>query len=394
MEEQREILRVMKEQDQLEKDLVKDNAIDMYYEYEEAVLELMDISADLDLAIQYHLDNNKEVIQVEEQRILDAMHRDSMLVGLHTEWKYTDRVLKATRESLTDSKNINPNTLVELAGLEMNLLEVQDRMIDIRLDLGDEDIDALKTKSNLDTWSDFAYQRYTYGGLKFEILSGQRKQMNQVDEYIQQINQLIADKMYEVVDTSSFPPDLMPTSPEGVTAYYAPPVPLWNPQTSAFYRYGEVDETDMEELGDSSTVETDTRQDILTPDESEDTESGLQPESNLEPALKPDADAGSSGDGNEDEKDAPSQDIKPDEQSESSDNSSDVETEDDSNQLVEPSNDDKQDVPPDTTGEAQIGDDDNQLIEPTDDGEQDVPPDTTGQQADPDAPEPSGSDDN
>jgi len=237
MEEQREIYRIMTEQTSLKKKILKENEIDFYYEYEDIIFSLMDMSTDVDLAIQHHLDHEKEVIQVEEQRVSNAMQRDSLLLDLRYEWKATDKALADARSYLINPRGIDSETLAELAGLERELVDIQDQMVYARKELGDEDIEARIAKSDLDAWSDFAYQRYTYGGLKFENLAEQQKRLGQIDEYIQQINQLLADKRYEEVDTSTFLAEMMPTSPEGVDAYYAPPIPLWDAETSTFSDY-------------------------------------------------------------------------------------------------------------------------------------------------------------
>lgn len=237
MEEQREIYRIMTEQSSLKQKMLKENEIDMYYEYEDVVFNLMEMSTEVDQSIQFHLDHKKEVIQVEEQRTSNAMRRDSLLVDLHKDWAKSDDALAATRDYLAHPRGINPETLVKIAGLERELVDLQDEMIFARRELGDEDIAARTSNSDLDAWSDFAYQRYTYGGLKFENLAEQQKRLGKVNEYIQQINQLLADKRYEEVDTSSFASEMMPRRIEGVDAYYAPPIPMWDAETSTFSDY-------------------------------------------------------------------------------------------------------------------------------------------------------------
>ncbi|MDP8229079.1 MAG: hypothetical protein P9M15_06470 [Candidatus Electryoneaceae bacterium] len=289
--EQREVYRLLTEQTELELQLMDGDSRKLIYRYEDTMDNLLDVAHQVDLAVQYHMEQ-QNLIQREEEQRFEEFRQDTARFKLEQEWLALERTLGTTRQyiaSIEDAQggigNVNTELLSDLAGVELDLVGLQDRLLDMRYELSSvQDVDVVD--SRLDHWSAFAYERYTYDGMKFEDPFLQQGRLESVEEYIGQVNLLLAEKRWVDPDTIIFPDHLMPTSESGVVVYYAPPIPMWTSQTSAFtvpeeeiFEEGSTPAEEIETIEPSSETIEPTSDEISSPEAVEPSSETIEPTS-------------------------------------------------------------------------------------------------------------------
>jgi len=222
--EQKELYEVFAQQGALEQDIYEAQDTKLHDKYQDAIGSLTDIGSQLSAGVKYYM-KQRTLIQREEDKRYEIQTSDSLKKSLEREWESTRQAMALTKQYLESSENTDAKTMIDLAGVEIELTGLQDRILKVQSELRKYGQDVVT--SNLDEWSDFAYQRYTYGGLNFDFLYSRENRLGELDDYIQQINGLLQDRAHERADTLKLAAELVPASKAGDPPYFAPPVPLW-----------------------------------------------------------------------------------------------------------------------------------------------------------------------
>jgi len=224
IKEQKELYDVFAAQGDLEQQIYDTQDTKLFDQYQQAVGELTDIGTQLNAGVKYYM-KQRTLIQREEDKLYEVQMSDSVKKSLEHEWDETRKAMALVKEYMASNENMDAQTMVDLAGVEIELSGVQDHILRVQSDLrryGQEIV-----TSNLDVWSDFAYQRYTYGGLNFDFLYSRESRLSELDGYIQQINSLRQDRARAKADTLKLAAELIPAGKAGDAPYFAPQVPLW-----------------------------------------------------------------------------------------------------------------------------------------------------------------------
>jgi len=224
LNEQKELASVIAQQADLEHQVLDSKDARLIDKYREAIGQLKAINSKLGAGVEYYL-NQKSLIQREEDKLYESQVGDSMRAELEREWVGTREAMSMVRQYLDAPDSGDPATLVDFAGVEIRLAGIQDNILDVEADLQNYGQDVVS--SNLDEWSDFAYQRYTYGGLNFDYLYTRESRLGELDGFIQQINQLLQQRARDRADTLKLAVELIPSGKAGDAPYYAPQMPLW-----------------------------------------------------------------------------------------------------------------------------------------------------------------------
>lgn len=182
-------------------------------------------------AITFHL-KQKTLIQREEQIRFETTNKDSSIAAVSRDLEQTRKLLEETSQVLshTSGMNVSPELLVDLAGVRTELLIQNDALVRVQSDLKSNQLSVSdNVKSNLDEWSDFAYQQYAYKGLDFDGFFTKRDRINQIDNNIGFINRLLDARRRAADQREALPEELMLASKPGEPPYMAPPVPMWKP---------------------------------------------------------------------------------------------------------------------------------------------------------------------
>lgn len=225
LKEQKELYALFQEQNELEQKLYAAQDSKLLDQYQQTLSSLMNVGSELATGIRYYM-KQKSLLQREEDKLYEMQMSDTLRAQLEQEWGATREALALVRQYRESAdQSADPHTLVDLTGVEIELAGVQDHILKVRADLRRFGQEAVV--SNLDLWSDFAYSRYTYGGLNFDFLYSREDRIGQLDEYIQQVRQLLQQREEARRDTVKLALELVPASNAGEPPYYPPPVPLW-----------------------------------------------------------------------------------------------------------------------------------------------------------------------
>lgn len=225
LREQKELFTTFENQTELEDKIYEVQDAKLLNEYQKCVQILSDIGSELSAGIRYYM-AQKSLIQREQDKLYENQVGDSVRIQLEREWIATTEAMTTVRQYLdNNTRNADPITLIDLAGVETELIGIQDRLLRVRSSLrkfGQETV-----TSNLDMWSDFAYQRYTYGGLNFDFLYSKEHRIQELDEYIRQVGTILQSREAARRDTLSIAAELIPAGNPGDAPYYAPAIPMW-----------------------------------------------------------------------------------------------------------------------------------------------------------------------
>lgn len=224
IKEQKELLDLFQEQAVLERNIHDSQDTRLHDDFDQVVGELADIGSQLSGGVKYYM-NQKSLIQREEDKRFESQMSDTIRKQLDQEWAETQQAQALVRQYMESAEGSDAQTLVDLASVEVTLDGVQDRILRVKADLSKYGQDVVA--SNLDEWSDFAYQRYAYGGINFDYLYTRENRLGQLDTYISQVNGMLQAREAARRDTLKLAADLALASQPGQTAYYAPAVQLW-----------------------------------------------------------------------------------------------------------------------------------------------------------------------
>jgi len=215
------------EQQAFEQQLYEAQDTKLFNEYRNIVDGLMDSGSELSAAVRFYM-KQKSLIQREQDQQFEALMVDTLRNRLEREWAMTREALNLLRAERTRIGITDPSALVDLSGLEVDLTALQDRILKVRNDL--KKLGQDRVKSNLDEWSDFAYQRYTFGGLNFDNFYAQQHRLDALDRYIQQTGQILRERIEARKTVRELPVELILVTQPNEAPYYAPMAPLWGVQ--------------------------------------------------------------------------------------------------------------------------------------------------------------------
>lgn len=225
--EQKEIYKVFKELTDLEKELFETDDRRLTGEYDRMYSRLLDLASELRSGLGYHM-NQKTLIQREVTEAYQDRLSDSLTVNFRKEWKSTENTLQRVRDLIAEAEAVNDKELLkELGEVELGLMSMQDKLLYIKSNLSR--IPEASLNSNLEWWSWFAYQRHSTAGLALDFLYMREKRVKELDEYIDRINKILAERRGVEEEVIELAENLVPASEPGEEPYYAPPVPLWEP---------------------------------------------------------------------------------------------------------------------------------------------------------------------
>jgi hypothetical protein len=224
IQEQKDLFQLYKEQDGLEAQIMESQDTKLFDQYQDVLSQLTDIGSQLTSGLRYFM-KQKSLIQREQDNIYEMQKSDSLRAQLAREWAASEAAVMLVRKYRDNSRGADAMTLVELTSVETRLSGLQDRILRVQSEL--HKYGQQSVVSNLDAWSDFAYQRYTYGGLNFDYLYSQENRVNQLDEYIQKVGSLLQQREALRADTMTIAANLRQSGKAGDQPFFAPSVPLW-----------------------------------------------------------------------------------------------------------------------------------------------------------------------
>ncbi|MCF7810725.1 hypothetical protein K9N50_07020 [bacterium] len=258
LEEQKEIQRVFKELIAIEDSLFAKDDSRLTREYDKMYSQMIDIAAKLKSGLAYQM-QQKTLIQREEEDNYQVRSADSLRTRFIREWNSTEASLERVRNLINSAQSVDDKEMLkELGAVELGLMGIQNKLMHIRTNL--EEIPDASLNSNLDWWSWFAYQRHSTAGLALDYLYMREDRVNELNGYINTINDIITDRLGVEEEIVELAENLIPASEPGREPYYAPPVPLWQPpepepeiDTTAFEV---IDTTTIDIIDTTSTGET------------------------------------------------------------------------------------------------------------------------------------------
>ncbi len=225
LKEQKALYETFENQSDLEDQIYDAQDAMMLEEYQKGIGKLTDIGSEISSGIKFYK-AQQPLAQREQDKLYESQVSDTLKAKLEREWVATQKAIALTRQYLDrNMSTADPMTLIEITSIETGLVSLQDQILNVRSSLRKFGQDKVVT--NIDIWSDFAYQRYTYGGLSFDYLYSKENRIEELDQYIRQVGTLLQEREAARRDTISLAADLIPASNPGEPPYFAPSVPLW-----------------------------------------------------------------------------------------------------------------------------------------------------------------------
>lgn len=246
IQEQAALFSMIEKQSGLEEAIKESGDRKLLVKLEDIVSDLFEMTQHVNSGIRYSL-SQSTLIQREENQNFAQILSDTLKKSFRQEWLEIERILEEVKSLQNQAAAVDdPQLRADIAGLEIELAFMRDRLMDVRSAFRDSGRKGVT--SNLDDWSDFAYQRYTYGGLDFDRFYSQQGRIEDLDKYIFQVNRILAERRRQPEETSTLPEELALQSKTGEKAYYAPPIPIWD-------SYIKVETPDAKPAVDSSAVQ-------------------------------------------------------------------------------------------------------------------------------------------
>jgi len=193
--------------------------------YQNILTSLDNLTSKISHGINYEL-SRSNVTQREEKRRHEAILSDSLARNTVRELQSIDNSLVLVHEIRNNMyDDSSPELLLELTTLNDDLHSMRQNLLHIQTDLSS--YGQVELTSNLDEWSDFAYLRYTYGGLDFDNFAAQQDRIVELDSYIQKLSKILSERNRASSDMSNLSDALVLASSPGDDPYNAPPIPLW-----------------------------------------------------------------------------------------------------------------------------------------------------------------------
>ncbi len=226
--EQRELYRLFQEQTAIEEQVSASSDPGIADDYDGLYGEVMELASELNVALRYYM-QQKSLIQREEEQQFTVRQCDSLRVKFDREWIGSDEALGSVRGlKLEAARSGDSEAMVDLSGVELALIDVQNQILRRRGRL--EEIGIEGVVSNLEHWSWFAYQRHATEGLNFDHLYTRLDRLQELDNYIQQINNVLTERRSTEEVVAELPEEMVPVVEPGAAPYTAPPIPMWQPE--------------------------------------------------------------------------------------------------------------------------------------------------------------------
>ena len=245
LDEQKKLYAVFKELMDMEKELFALDDSKLLGKYDKMYANLVDLATDLKSGLRYEMEQ-KSLVQREQEGLFQTRAGDSLDVDFNKEWRSTERTLQNVRDMMSQAEAVDDDeTLLKLGEIELGLMSIQDRLMGVRTNLSQ--VQPYEIDSKLDHWSWFAYQRHSTAGLAFDYLYMRESRLLELDQYIDRVNNIIAERQVVEEELVELPENLIPASEPGAEPYYAPRVPLWKPPEP---EKPEVDTTAVSDIED------------------------------------------------------------------------------------------------------------------------------------------------
>ncbi|MFC2150298.1 hypothetical protein ACFLQV_02220 [Calditrichota bacterium] len=248
------------------------------------------LAQDLNAGINYEL-HKKTLVQREEEHRFGSRTADSLMLQFSEEWASNEGSLDRVRGLMLEAEQIgDAEILAELSEVELSLISQQQQLLRVKPFLNT--IGGTEVSSNLDWWSWFAFQRHSTSGLAFDHLYVRQKRQAELDQYIERINLILAERRAGIIEEVPLDSNLVLASSSGEAPYFAPKVPMWKPEipdlpldtavmdTGMGFGEGDVDTSAIEGMMDEEgamegmdAVDPEMMQDEMPTDEME-----MQPE--------------------------------------------------------------------------------------------------------------------
>lgn len=250
--EQGLLVKVIYGQQELEKVLLSSQDRIMIGDYEAILTNLNELSFQVSGSIEYEL-SRQNLTQREEKNRHEAILSDSLKQSTMREIQSIDKSLNKVNEIKSSLAEVHsPELMIEITAINDDLQNMRKNLLQVQTKLSS--YGGVQTKSSLDEWSDFAYLRYTYGGLNFDNISAQQKRLVELDKYIQHLSQLLAERHRVDEDSTKLSANLILASSPGEDPYNAPPIPLWGENMSTFSEVQTIPDSETE--SDTMALET------------------------------------------------------------------------------------------------------------------------------------------
>ncbi|MDP8239866.1 MAG: hypothetical protein P9X24_12315 [Candidatus Hatepunaea meridiana] len=225
LDEQKQMSKIFTELEEIEKELFDVEDVRLSRKHDLMYTKMIDLASQLQSGIRYGM-QQKSLIHREQEQLFKVRYSDSLKVRLDKEWQSTEESLVTVRELLASANVSGDNDLqLELSEIELGFMNVQNKLLSVSKNLGK--VGPVETNSNLDHWMWFAFQRHSTAGLSFDYLYMRKDRITEIDQYIQRLNKILADRQHVEEKLAELPENIIPAGEPGSEPYYAPKVPLW-----------------------------------------------------------------------------------------------------------------------------------------------------------------------
>jgi len=276
--------------------------------YSYRLSEIEDLLYRINTGIQFEI-NRRTLIQHEAEEEYAETQQELLNQRFAAESSALDNSITIINDLSEQARRVDdPKLIIDMTGLELELKNLTDELAVMNFSINTSK--ELDIASNLDSWSRFAVKRSIYGGLDFEDYHAREQQLQELDQYIQQLNIVLSSRRriaeMEEEQATVFVTEVS-TEEE---RYFAPPVQMWeptiSPEEAAVDENESVEdempidldaETPVEPAGEIETgpeTETPTEEDTEAPAEQgeetlEDSETEPPEETPTEPETEPPA---------------------------------------------------------------------------------------------------------
>ncbi|MBT3231958.1 MAG: hypothetical protein HN356_04020 [Calditrichaeota bacterium] len=266
--------------------------------YAYQISEIEDMLYLVDNGIQREL-NRKSLIQHEADEEYQSSQQELLNRQYESESLALENAITNVEELSAQSRQVHdPKLQIDMTGIDLELSNLVDELAVLNFSINTSN--KIDIASNLDSWSRFAVKRSIYGGLDFEDYHAREQQLQDLDQYIQQLNAVLSSKRriaeMEKEQSTVFVSEVSTDSDR----YFAPEIPMWEPKVVPEESVEEPEplsdevpvEPDAEILGEPGTG-TPTESDTETPVEQD---NEVPSESNIELPVESETETPSSTD--------------------------------------------------------------------------------------------------
>lgn len=198
--------------------------------YSRNLFKIEDLLSQVNDGIQNEM-AKKTLIQREAEQEYFLTTREVTNRQYANESEAVENSIAAVKELSVQARQTNdPKLMVDFTGLELQFAGLVDELAYLNISINS--FQELQVRSNLDQWSKFAIKRSIYGGLDFEDYHTREQQLQELDQYIQQLNAVLAARKRIAERDEGRVTAFVSEVSSNAEQYFAPPVPMWNPKVS------------------------------------------------------------------------------------------------------------------------------------------------------------------